>query len=277
MKVDFMIIGAQKCGTTTLFNTLVRHPSIAGCSNKEPHFFSTAEDWRRELPAYERLFPEPETEDTLYAEASTSYTFYPVRSKHIWDDLYEYNPQMKFIYIVRRPIDRVVSGYMHAYERGYTDRSIEEAIVAERSYIDFTRYYTQIAPYIRRFGRSQVHIIDFDDLVRDREQVLEELAGFLGLDPAGFDLANEVHANVSVGSDKRHHKYDEPSLYPRLLRRFAPALWRKKVDNADRRFDAKPLLSKDDQEMIVNMLELEVTAMEQLLDRDLSHWREVRT
>lgn len=152
-----MIIGAQKCGTTTLFNILNDHPSISGCTEKEPHYFSTTKNWRNDLNLYHMLFKEKE--GTLNFEASTTYTFYPLRNLHIWDDIFDYNPNMKFIYIVRNPVDRIVSSYMHNYERGYIDLDIEEALIKERLLIELTRYYTQISPYIKKFGRDKIWLL----------------------------------------------------------------------------------------------------------------------
>jgi hypothetical protein len=119
MKVTFIIIGAQKCGTTTLFNLLNKHSSLIGSSDKEPHFFSTSKNWRQQLSDYHSLFEEQN--NALYFEDSTTYTFYPLRNLRIWDDIYDNNPAMKFIYLVRKPTSRIISSYMHTYERGYTD------------------------------------------------------------------------------------------------------------------------------------------------------------
>ena len=140
MQVDFMIIGAQKCATSTLFKILNNHPSIIGCNHKEPHFFSTSNNWKRDVSTYHALFKEQE--GALYFEASTTYTFYPLRNLHIWNDIFDYNPNMKFIYLVRTPVDRIISSYMHTYERGYTELNIEDALIKERLYIELTRYYT---------------------------------------------------------------------------------------------------------------------------------------
>lgn len=269
-----MIIGAQKCGTTTLYNTLMQHPSIAGCKTKEPHFFSTSKNWRRELNYYESLFPES-NEGMICGEASTSYTFYPLRNKKIWDDIYEYNSKMKLIYIVRRPIDRIISNYMHSYHRGFTEKNIEEAIISDRFYMDVTRYYTQIMPYIKRFGTEQVRIIDFDDLIQDKKRVTSELLKFLELESNKFDFDSDMHSNVSVDGNKRHHKYDNPPWNSRIIRRLAPTLWNRMTNNSARAFTTKPYLNTGDQQMVINMLELEVKALEKLINKDLSHWRKI--
>ena len=76
MRVDFLIVGAQKCGTTALADQLARHDGVCFASRKEPHFFSRAGDaWRERLPEYHALFdPRP---GQICGEASTTYTFLP--------------------------------------------------------------------------------------------------------------------------------------------------------------------------------------------------------
>jgi len=268
MKVDFMIVGAQKCGTTTLFDILDSHLSIVGSHPKETHFFSCSSNWRKELPEYEKLFKS--REDSLYFEASTTYTFYPLRNLRIWDDIFEYNPKMKFIYLVRNPIDRIVSSYMHTYERGYTDLKLEEALIEKRLFIDITRYYTQINPYIKKFGIQNVLIIDFDDFIHHRESVLQEISGFLNIDFNLFKNYQNVHSNVSGDSSKKHHKFDNPSISLKIIRKLFPPLWNRMVDNSKRHFKEKPVLTDEFKEMIINMLELEIIELQKLLNKDLS-------
>lgn len=270
---DFMIVGAQKCGTSTLAEILSSHPSIESCTIKEPHYFSTHQDWRAGLHQYEALFQT--REDCLLFEASTSYTFSPLRAPEIWKAIYSYNPAMKFIYLVRNPLDRIVSNYMHMYSRGYTKRSIEDSIQRNRMYIDVSRFATQILPYIRQFGRDQVLLIDFDDLNARRESVVRDVAAFIGVDSTGFQGFEQVHANRSIGRGKRHHRYDEPSLPLRLLRKLAPPLWDRLVRDSGPRFRVRPRLSPSFKRMILDQLELDIRETERLLDKDLRQWRQV--
>ncbi|MDX9752053.1 MAG: sulfotransferase [Flavobacteriales bacterium] len=271
MKVDLMIVGAQKCATTTLFALLDTHPGMQGCRNKEPHFFSTAKDWRRELPRYHALFDQ--RPGALYFEASTSYSFHPLRNPDLWDDLYAYNPELRIVYIVRRPLDRIVSGYMHTYERGYTDLPLEAELRQNPFHLQVTRYATQIGPYIRRFGADRVLVLDFDDLLNDRDGVLRRTADLMGIDPAGFDTTTDKHLNVSVGGGKWHYKWDHPNRFWRGVRRFAPPIWRRLTDNSARAFHKKPELPPALQAELMAELAPEIDAMEAILGKDLGHWR----
>jgi hypothetical protein len=283
MQVDFMIIGAQKCGTSTLFRILKSHPFLVGSRRKETNFFSLSTDWRKGLPEYERLF-EPK-EGALYFEASPTYTFYPgghfsdvleekypIRNYRVWADIFDYNPKMKFIYLVRNPRDRIVSSYMHHYERGFIDMGIDDAIRRDRGFIDVSRYYTQISPYIRTFGAENVLIVDFEDLVRSRDAVLQKISKFLAIDFEAFSNYQEVHSNRSIGRTKRHHKLDNPSLLQRAIRKFLPTLWKKLKDNSKRSFGSKPTLTPESEEMIINMLELDVRELQGLMKKDLGAW-----
>jgi len=270
MHVDFIIIGAQKCGTSSLHAILDAHPMLVGSRPKEPHFFSLSKDWRADLPRYHECFEQ--RAGALYFEASTTYTFYPHRNLHIWDDIFEYNPEMRIIYLVRNPVDRIVSSYMHTFERGYFDSDLKEAVIKERFLIDLTRYYTQISPYIRKFGRGKILIIDFEDFIQKRGDVLRKIAGFLEIDPDGFRNYESVHHNVSVGGNKMHHKFDNPTLAMRLMRRYLPPLWRKVTDNSKRRFKEKIKPDHELREMIINILELEMRELQTLMNKDLSKW-----
>jgi hypothetical protein len=268
-KVDFMIVGAQKCGTTTLSDILNTHPSLVCCREKEPHFFSRALDWQAELPRYEQLFHR--RAGARFFEASTSYTFYPHRNLDLWERLYAYNPALKIIYLVRDPIERVTSAYMHSYQRGYTDLPFERALVERAMLLNVTRYASQITPFIRRFGSERVRILFFEDLVRDPSTLVRNLAAFLEVDAHSFRGVNSTHSNKSLGRDRRHHKHDTRAM--KMLRRVAPPLWRSMTDNSERAFSEKPVLSPSAQWMVLHMLRAEIDELEVLSGRDLDHWR----
>lgn len=276
-----MIIGAQKCGTTTLFDILAGHPSIVGCHQKEPNFFSDSENWKKELRQYENLFTLKK--DVLYFEASTSYTFYPLKNLEIWNDIFEYNPDMKFLYLVRNPIDRIISSYIHTYKRGYIDYSIEKALVANRLFIDVSRYYTQIRPYINRFTHKNVLIIDFDDFNKKRESVMRIISKFLNIDFEKFEAYQNLHSNISIGTDTRHYRYDQitliletiSKLLPQRWLRFLMPFWKATTRDQKRTFSEKPVLKKIHKQMIINMLGVEIDALQKLMDKDLNHWKTI--
>jgi hypothetical protein len=282
MKVDFLIVGAQKCGTSTLFSLLNDHPGLQGCSDKEPGFFSNIEDWRSHIDSYHSLFTQ--RDDVQYFEASTIYTFYPLRKLNIWDNVFDYNPNMKIIYLVRNPIERIVSSWMHTYEMGWEDDPLEKAIVNNRLYTDITRYYTQISPWITKFGREQVLILDFNDLVLNQSQLLNKVANFLKIEAGNFPAKTNVCRNSSVGDQKvsgQFIKYTRLAqqfqlLAPDSLQKIVRLLWRAVAYKHNRRFTQRPTLTVQSQAMLVHLLSLEIEGLEALIGKNLSKWKTIQ-
>ena len=273
MKVNFMIIGAQKCGTDTLFRMLSNHPKLVHSKpHKEPQYFSEMNPMNPDHDYYHSMFEKKE--DALYYEGSTTYTMYPLYNLKIWDLIYDYNPDMKFIYSVRHPVDRIISSYMHSYLHRTIDMSIEEALIHKRKYIDITRYYTQISPYIRKFGSENVLILDFDDLTTRTKETMEKVSAFLNIDSELFDEeVYDTHKNKSINRKIANHGLNPRRFPVRVFRKLFPLLWKKYEERNSRIFTKRPELSDDYKDMIYNILELEIKEMEKLMSKDLSKWK----
>lgn len=273
-KVDFMIIGAMKCGTSTAASVLRRHPNVSFSTPKETHFFSTSDNWRRELERYERFFPKKG--DYVFGEASTSYSRLAVRKPGIWDLLYEYNPALKLVYIIRNPLDQITSSYMHIYERGYTDLSFNDAVKSDNPIVEVARYHTQIKPFLDRFGESNVLILNFENLVGDKANTYQQIFAFLGL-PTTNDIlafAESARSNKSLAESRKiHHKFDEPSGLLGLIKRRSPRLWRYITDNRARSFREKPVLDQESRALLADILNPEVEQISDLTGFDLGHWQ----
>ena len=195
-----MIVGAMKSGTSTLYKILDAHPKISFSKEKEPHFFSKSENWKANLESYHKLFQG--NDNQLFGEGSTTYTFSPHMNQTIYDDIYEYNPNMKFIYIIREPISRSVSHYVHIYERSYINIPFKEALKRVPLLTDINNYYQQIEPYIKRFGRKNVLILEFSEFMSNQALKMKEVADFLAIDYNQFDFNKEYKVN-SANDTKR--------------------------------------------------------------------------
>lgn len=264
-----MIIGAGKSGTTSLFSLLDQHPDLVGAKNKEPHFFSTHPNWREAIAEYKNQYEVKE--GALYFEGSTTYSFFPHRNLTVWDDIYEYNPEMKFIYMVRNPIDRFISHYMHSYERGFLDNTLTDNLM-NREILDVTRYATQVLPYIEKFGRENVLLLDFDDFKKNPENILRQVCDFVGVNVEGFSSLDMNPKNTSLSNARRHHKYDHPPFYMKVLYRIARPLWEKIVDNSSRSFEKKPEFSLEERKTLLHLLRPDIKMLENLMDKKFDHW-----
>lgn len=265
--VDFIIVGAMKSGTTTLADILKSHDKISFCSIKEPQFFSESPNWREELPKYRNLFPEI-INGKLIGEASTGYTMFPEFNKKVWDDIYQFNPEMKIIYIMRDPIARVVSHYKHSYARGYVRLSFDKAILKDPVFINRTRYYTQIKPYIHVFGRAQILLITFEKLLNEKDKVLLEIANFLEIENA-FKNYQEVHSNKAIQNmNITTNRYVKQKIKNTHLKKFLNVIY-KQIYRAKY---LNPEVTTEIEEVIWRMLEQDIDNIEKEIGRNLTEW-----
>lgn len=181
---EIIIIGAPKCGTTSLHYYLDLHPAIAMTREKELHFFSKPQVWERGLDWYRSQF---DAAAQLRGEASISYSAWP-RWTGVPERMASVIPNARLLYIVRDPIQRIISSWMHRYADGTESRPIAAAldVLENNPIVDRSRYYAQVEQYLGYFPRVQIHVICSEQLRSDRRAVLARIFEFVGADPA-FD------------------------------------------------------------------------------------------
>ncbi len=276
--VDFMIIGAMKSGTTTLSQILSKHPDVCFCKVKEPHFFSKNPSWENNISDYRALYS-PKNHQ-ICGEASTTYTCYPEFNQDIWNSLYKFNPKLKLIYIMRDPVDRIVSHWMHMYLRGYTSETFENIVLQDPSYINRTRYYMQIRPYLENFGQEQVLLLSFEEFINNQSEVCKRITDFLSIDYSFEKKPEQFHANVSVGKTKRNIMIDQikSNHGVKLMKKFFPnnfKIWTYKNLHklTERKIDQRPIVSNNYKEIIWNLLYLDIENIEKIMGRKLIEWK----
>lgn len=181
---DFLVIGGMKCGSTSLDHYLKAHPQLF-LPAKEIDFFSRHFD--RGLSWYESLFSECASTGKVLGETSVSYTKYPLLKgvpERINATLAR---ETKFIYVVRDPIDRILSHYMHSIYSDGENRPLERVFNEDgfdNLYVQFSLYYKQLELYLRFFNIEQFLIISSDDLrdTKCRLATLKSIFRFLGVD-----------------------------------------------------------------------------------------------
>jgi len=214
MKPDFIIIGVQKGGTTSLYHYLVQHPQIAPALDKEVHFFDLEFD--RGWDWYESRFPgrkNPEREgdpawtssanQVITGEASPYYIFHPLVPQRIAQAL----PTIKIIVLLRDPVDRAISHYYHAVRWGFEQLAIADAFTQEKdrlagevekilanpnyqsfnhrhlSYLSRGLYADQLERWFEYFSRDQVLILSSEAFYQAPETYLHKVEQFLGVSP----------------------------------------------------------------------------------------------
>lgn len=210
MLPNFVIIGAMKAGTTSLFRYMGSHPEISTSAVKELDYFNR--NWERGLSWYESNFPAA-GETKAVGEASPNYT-----KAHLWPAtarrMVSVIPDARLIYVVRDPIDRIRSMYHHQVADGAEDRPIELALRDESDprtcdYIETSRYAFQLEQYIERFDRRQILVITSEDLHAHRLRTVGSVFRFLQV----------AEGWIPPNLDRQEHRSSQKSLFHPAARR----------------------------------------------------------
>jgi len=195
---DFVIIGAMKSATTTLHKQLARQPGVVMSRPKEPNFFSDDRNYARGLDWYADHFADPAPGD-LCGESSTHYSKLPTHPRAA-RRLARTLPAAKLLYLMRHPVDRLVSHYVHERTTGRVSGGIEAALDECPSLVDYGLYAMQLRPYLDAYGPAGVLPVFFDRLVRHPQAELERICRYLGY--AGVPRWDHGMKPQNVGRDR---------------------------------------------------------------------------
>ena len=220
---SFIIIGAMKSATTTLQEQLVEQPGIFMCEPKEPNYFSDDDQYAKGMDWYEGLFANS-PEKTLLGEASTHYTKLPTHPKSV-ERIKQVMPNVKLIYVMRHPIDRLISHYIHQWSMGIFHESIEETLMRHPELIAYSQYAFQLQPYFDAFGRDAVLPVFFDRLISEPQAELERVCKFIGYQGRVVWKEHLAPSNISSQRIKQFPLYSiiiESALATWVRRNFLP-------------------------------------------------------
>ncbi|MGK7907703.1 MAG: sulfotransferase [Synechococcus sp.] len=200
-KPDFLFIGAMKSATTTISSQLDAQPGIFMVSkpDKEIYYFSYDNNYERGMDWYTAHFDPAESGD-ICGEAATTYTqlpTYPKAAERLYQDL----PDAKLIYLMRHPIDRLISHYMHEYTMRTMSVDINEAIHQYPNLVDYSKYAMQLKPYIERFKHQQILPSFFERIKSEPQAELERICQFIGYSDTptwDFDMKAKNASNERV-------------------------------------------------------------------------------
>ncbi len=247
-KNQYLIIGGStKCGTTSVFKYFEFHPEVCPCVLKESRFFLESEYLFRKtrkqrdfknVQHFGDLFPDCKPE-SLRLEATPDYLYSEKAALRIKSELAE----VKFIFILRNPVERLKSWYKFAITMGLMDAGISfEHYIREQEQdsaaahqhmksLEQGRYAPYIERYFELFGKDRIHVCFYEDLVKDPNNFCSEIAQFAGIDPSyfknyDFKIYNKTVQVKSVGVHNIFRKFKRTI---RPLTRMLPVASRKRL------------------------------------------------
>lgn len=255
----FMIIGAMKSATSTLQDQLIQQPGIFMCEPKEPNFFSDNDQYEKGMTWYLDLFKDF-PEDSLLGEASTHYTKLPTYPYTI-SRINKHLSGTRYVYVMRHPIDRLISHYIHEWSMGNYKCDINEAITQHPELVAYSCYSMQLAPYFETFGIDNVLPVFFNRLIKNSQSELERVCNFIGYKEAPIWKSDLKAKNVSSKRIRRFPLYDvliesraakviRRSLVPKQLRNFV---------KSKLRMQDRPVIS-----------EINIVKLEEIFNKDLA-------
>jgi len=297
---NFLIVGAAKSGTTSLYYYLKQHPQVYMSQVKEPKFISSQflifpfngigdkkveQNIIKSFNEYYNLFKDVNQEKMIGEASADNLYFYNDTIKYIK----KYLGNIKIIIILRNPIERAFSAYMHLIHRGREYLSFLEAIKEEKNrrnnnwefiwyYTDVGFYYYQVKAYLGNF--TQVKIYPYDDLRKDPPGLIKDIYKFLEIDTSFVPDVSIKYNVTGIPKNKFIHKFlKEPNILKSAVKPIVKTLIpkekrRKIIEKIKMRNLQKPQMKPETREYLKNLYRKDILKLQDLIRRDLSSWLE---
>jgi hypothetical protein len=193
---NLLVIGAMKCGTTSLHHYLNQHPDIFMSKKKELDFFVEEKNWSKGVNWYREQFPEPKM---IRGESSQNYSkahmFHgvPERIKSVLKG------EVRFLYITRDPLDRIVSHYIENLEANELEGELNQVLLKNgNKYLETSLYGKQLHRFMEVFGKNKntIKVITLEKLQKDKQEVMNEIFEFLGVSQIASNLNFDQSLNA---------------------------------------------------------------------------------
>jgi len=297
---NFLIIGAQKAGTSSLYHYLKQHPQVYMSPIKEPKFFAlegeefdperrgsgglTKMPGIRDLETYQQQY-EGVSNEIAIGEASPLYIYVPKaveRIKH-------YIPDAKLVAILRHPVDRAYSNFIHWVQRGLEplDSDFESIIQEEETrisqnwspnyhYKNRGFYYEQLKRYFDVFDKEQIRVYLYDDFIQNPQSVVQDIFRFIDVDDDFIPNTGKKY-NVSKipRSGRLNSLLKKPSFFKSILKPILPKILQNSLKEYLIQANmTKPQLSPGTRKKLMKYYKDDIEKLQDLIQKDLSQWLE---
>ena len=235
-KPSFIIVGAQKAGTTALFRMLNQHSQLVGSRIKEVHYFDNDRKYKNKPIEFYHSFFEDKSEDTIekyFFEATPIYLYHPEVARR----LYEYNQNLKIVVLVRDPIERMISAwvmYHYHFATGPNSKYHESRTLNEivrdciknqhesnfynnrKGYLQRGLYIDQILNYLKHFNFRDIIFINSQDLKGKHNKTMRRIFEFIGVEkePLTRKILNKASKKVDLVGTEEHEMLMDFFYYP---------------------------------------------------------------
>lgn len=289
--LNFMLIGATKSGTSSIYEYLKQHPSVFLPTTKEPKYFQWENESHRystqldsnifknsvtTFDEYQKLFLGSDSFKAV-GEASVSYLY----NRNTAERIHKRYSNTKLIAVLRRPDQRAFSHFVHTKWLGHEPLSFSEAIKSEEQrinnnwgpswhYIQQGFYSEQIQRYYNYFGREQVKIVLYDDLIKDPIKLMAELFEHIEVDNFLPDMGKKHNVKSFAKFPMIEKMIVNDSIIKSLVKRILPQSLKGSIKKMNHE---KLVFPEEMHEQLIDIFSGEITKLEKLIDRDLSSWR----
>lgn len=296
---DFIVPGASKSGTTSLFYYLDEHEEVFLPEGKELHFFDRNGNYAKGLAHYESRF-EGARRNQVAGEVTPSY-FYAGKvfeensyRAYVWDPdddvpsrIAEAYPDVKLVFTLRNPITRAHSQFWKNYRQGREradslGEAVEEELADERDptetpfcWVYNNRYSVHLERWFDLFDREQIRVLVFEEWIDSPAAALDDVCAFLGVEPRESWSRTGEPRNVGgtprfVGLNRVYQDYVQGTALATALKRTGLTHALDALNSSE----GYPEMTAEDRRLVTDALGDEVAAVEELLGRDLDVWRE---
>ncbi len=284
---NFICIGAQKAGTTTLADILSAHPQICIPPIKETKFFLFDENYKKGPDFYNSYFTNYK-DQLAVGEFDPDYLLFPFTAQRIYDTL---GKDVRILVVLRNPADRAYSHYLMTRKKGLEPFTFSEAIKKEASrreniktqkiyaYTERGLYGKQIEAFMQVFPAANFHFLVFEeDFMRNRRETIRKVQSFLHVDE--FELELNVHSNEAgeAKNEAIRNLVRRPNFAKRIVKHLLPSgearkSIRKFFIRKNTQKASAPKLNVFEQRKIIDQYFIDdIHLTEKLINRDLSVW-----
>ena len=267
-----MIAGCVRCGTTWLSSNLRMHPDVFIHKKKEAHFFSRDVNYQQGIPFYESQFADwsgqKRVVDVTPTCFSNAYVSFDIAAR-----IHQHLPEIKLIVSLRNPMERIVSQYWHLRSKFPKNQkyTFEEVVHRRPEFIQEGNYIDHFQHYLKYFSREQIHVVIFDDIEEQPEEVLESVYSYLDLE--SIACSPLVYTRINSAYSKKHE--GKSFLFWYLHRAFFKMKFFKAAEVFEQfNYDEKQEISAEVKEHLCqNYYAERINQLEEFLQRDLTSWR----